>query len=312
ATQLVNLGTVENRGFEVTINSRNISGPLTWDMGINFSRNRNKVLSLPNGNDVFYGAAPGHMVGIGDTHVLREGQPVGTFFGWIYDGVYQEGDEMIADGGPQPGDEKFRDIDGTQDADGNLTGEPDGTINNNDRTIIGDPNPDFIWGLNNTFKYKGFDLNVFFQGSQGNDIANFTLFELDLMAGLNNATTAALDRWTPTNTDTDVPRAAPRTRRLSTRWIQDGSYIRLKNIALGYNFPASVLDRLNIERLRVYVSAQNILTFTDYEGYDPEVNYRSDPAADGVNNRDSNRNLGLDYGSYPNAKAYTIGLNVTF
>ncbi len=305
STQLVNLGTIENRGIELTLNSRNIDGPFTWDMGINVSRNRNKVLSLPDGNDVFYGAAPGHMVGIGDTHVLREGQPVGTFFGWIYDGVYQEGDEMIADDGPQPGDEKFRDVDG-RDAEGNFTGEPDGMVTNDDRVVIGDPNPDLIWGLNNTFKYKGFDLNIFFQASQGNDIASFTLFELDLMAGLNNATTQALDRWTPTNIETDVPRAAPRTRRLSTRWIRDGSYVRLKNLALGYNFPSGILERLSIERLRVYVSAQNILTFTDYEGYDPEVNYRTN------GNRDSNRNLGLDYGSYPNAKSYTVGLNLTF
>ena len=308
ATQLVNLGTVENKGLEVTINSRNIAGPFTWDMGINFSRNRNKVVSLPDGNDVFYRAGPGHMVGLGDTHVLREGQPVGTFFGWIYDGVYQESDDLVEDEGPQPGDEKFRDIDGTQDAEGNLTGTPDGAITNDDRTIIGDPNPDFIWGLNNTFKWKGFDLNVFFQASQGNDILSFTLFELDLMAGLNNATTAALDRWTPTNTNTDVPRAAPRTRRNSTRWVRDGSYVRLKNLALGYNFTSGLLERLRIERLRVYVSAQNILTFTDYEGYDPEVNYRSTSN----NNTDSNRNLGLDYGSYPNAKSYTVGLNVTF
>ena len=308
ATQLVNLGTVENRGVEVTINSRNITGPFTWDMGVNFSRNRNKVVSLPDGNDVFYRASPGHMVGIGDTHVLREGQPVGTFFGWIYEGVYQESDDLAEDEGPQPGDEKFRDLDGTQDADGNLTGTPDGMITNDDRTIIGDPNPDFIWGLNNTFKWKGFDLNVFFQGSQGNDILSFTLFELDLMAGLNNATTVALDRWTPTNTNTNVPRAAPRTRRNSSRWVRDGSYVRLKNLALGYNFSSGLLERLSIERLRVYVSAQNILTFTDYEGYDPEVNYRSG----GGNDTDSNRNLGLDYGSYPNAKSYTVGLNVTF
>ena len=306
STQLVNLGTVENQGVEVTINSRNLTGPLTWDMGINFSRNRNQVVSLPNGDDLFYSASPGHMVGIGDTHVLREGQPVGTFFGWIYDGVYQASDGLVEGEGPQPGDEKFRDIDGTQDADGNLTGEPDGAITNDDRTIIGDPNPDFIWGLNNTFKWKGFDLNVFFQASQGNDIVSFTLLELDLMAGLNNATTVALDRWTPTNTDTDVPRAAPRTRRLSSRWVRDGSYVRLKNLALGYNLPASVLDRLSIERIRVYVSAQNILTFTDYDGYDPEVNYQSE------GDTNSNRNLGLDYGSYPNAKSYTVGLNITF
>jgi TonB-dependent starch-binding outer membrane protein SusC len=112
-----------------------------------------------------------------------------------------------------------------------------------------------------TFRWKNFDLNIFFQGSQGNDILSYTLLELDLMSGINNATTEALNRWTPTNTNTDVPRAFNgRTRRVSTRFIQDGSFVRLKNLALGYNLPATALEKLNLSRLRVYVSAQNILT----------------------------------------------------
>jgi len=117
----------------------------------------------------------------------------------------------------------------------------------------------------------------------------------------------ALNRWTPTNTNTDVPKAAVgRTRRVSTRWVKDGSFVRMKNLAIGYNFPKPVLEKLKISKLRIYASAQNILTFTKYKGYDPEVNYSSD------GNTDSNRNLGLDYGSYPNAKSYTIGLNLGF
>ena len=152
-----------------------------------------------------------------------------------------------------------------------------------------------------------FDLNIFFQGSQGNDLLSYTLMELNLLNTINNATTVALDRWTPENTDTNVPKAATgRTRRVSTRWIYDGSFIRLKNLALGYTLPATVLDRMRINKFRIYVSAQNILTITEYEGYDPEVNYRSESTTD------SNRNLGLDYGSYPNAKSYTIGLNIGF
>ena len=307
-TQLRNLGTVENKGWEVTLNSRNITGPFSWDMGINFSLNRNQVLELPNGEEIIYRSGPGHLVGLGDTQILREGAPVGSFYGWIYDGVYQEGDDFLEDGGfeQEAGGEKYRDINGTRDDDGNLTGEPDGRLNNDDRAIIGDPNPDFIWGLNNTFRWKGFDLNVFFQASQGNDILSFSLLELDLLAGLNNATTAALDRWTPTNTDTDVPKAGVRARRVSTRWVRDGSFVRLKNLALGYNLPTGLLDRLTLEKVRVYVSAQNILTFTNYEGYDPEVNYRTGGGQNG------NRNLGLDYASYPNAKSYTVGLNITF
>ncbi|KAA5544972.1 SusC/RagA family TonB-linked outer membrane protein [Adhaeribacter rhizoryzae] len=307
--QLQNIGSVENKGFEFTLNSRNLVGEFQWSSDINISRNRNKVLELPGGNELQYSAAPGHLVGLGNTHVLREGYPVGTIFGWIYDGVYQEGDEFLAGGGFErmAGGEKFRDINGKRDAQGNLTGEPDGVLNSDDRTIIGNPHPKFIWGFNNDFSYKGFDLNIFFQGSQGNDILSYTLMELNLLSGINNATTDALKRWTPTNTNTDIPKAASgRTRRVSTRWVMDGSYARLKNVALGYNLLDSITNSLKMSKLRVYISAQNIWTITKYKGYDPEVNYMSEGATN------SNRNLGLDYGSYPNAKSYTVGINIGF
>jgi len=308
-TQLKNIGEVENKGFEFTLNSRNLTGAFKWNMDINISTNKNKILSLPDGNDIQYGSGPGHMVGLGSTQILREGHPVGSFFGWIYDGVYQEGDDFLPGGGFEQyaGGEKFRDINGTRDAAGELTGQPDNQLNSDDRTIIGNPHPDFIWGWNNDFQWKNFDLNLFFQGSQGNDILSYTLMELDLLAGINNATTNALDRWTPTNTNTDVPKAVTgRTRRVSTRWIYDGSFARLKNVALGYNLPTSLLDRWKINKFRIYVSAQNVLTLTKYEGYDPEVNYQSGGSTNG------NRNLGLDYGSYPNVKSYTVGLNIGF
>lgn len=307
-SQLKNIGEVENKGIELTLSTRNIDRELKWNMDVNFAANRNKVLSLPGGNDIQYGSGPGHLVGLGNTQILREGQPVGTFFGWIYDGVYQEGDDFVPGGGFEQvaGGEKFRDIDG-RNAEGELTGAPDGLLNANDQTIIGNPHPDFIWGWNNELKFKNFDLNIFFQGTQGNDILSYTLMELNLLSGINNATTEALNRWTPTNTNTDVPKASVgRTRRVSTRWIYDGSFVRLKNLSLGYNLPATALERLKINKLRLYVSAQNILTLTNYEGYDPEVNYRSEGTTD------SNRNLGLDYGSYPNAKSYTVGLNIGF
>lgn len=310
SNQLKNIGSVENKGFELTVNTRNLVGEFKWNTDINFSLNRNKVLSLPNGTDILYASGPGHLVGLGQTQILREGQPVGSFYGWIYDGVYQEGDSFIPGGGFETaaGGEKFRDIDGKKDANGQLTGEADGMLNSDDRTIIGNPHPKFIWGLTNDFSWKGIDLNIFFQASQGNDMLNYTLMELNLLSGINNATTDALNRWTPTNTNTNVPKAmAGRTRRVSTRWVEDGSFVRLKNISLGYNIPKSVVDKLHISKLRIYASAQNILTFTKYKGFDPEVNYSSDD-----NSTNSNRNLGLDYGSYPNAKSYTIGLNVGF
>lgn len=307
-SQIRNIGKVENKGFEAMVSSRNFTGRFQWKMDVNFSTNKNEILELPDGNDIQYGSGPGHMVGLGNTQILREGYAVGTYWGWIYDGVYQEGDTFIPGGGfeQDAGGEKFRDING-RNAEGELTGEADGVLNNDDRTIVGNPHPDFIWGWNNEFKWKNFDLNVFIQGSQGNDILSYTLMELDLLAGNNNATTNALNRWTPQNTNTDVPKAAlGRSRRVSTRWIYDGSYIRLKNLSLGYNLPSSVLRNLKLTKLRIYVSAQNILTLTDYPGYDPEVNYNTGGNAGG------NRNVGLDYGSYPNATSYTLGVNIGF
>lgn len=306
-TQLQNIGKVENKGFEFTVTSINTTGSFKWKTDFNVSVNRNKVLELPGGNDILYGSNPSHLVGLGQTQILREGYPVGSFFGWIYDGVYQDGDTFTPGSGFElaAGGEKFRDISGEKDANGVLTGNPDGILNSDDRTIIGNPQPKFTWGFNNDFQYRNFDLNIFFQGVQGNDILSYTLLELETLSGPINSTKIALDRWTTENTNTDVPsRILTRTRRVTSRWVYDGSFARLKNFALGYSVPAASLTRLGMQRLRVYVSAQNIFTFTEYRGFDPEVNYRSESGTD------SNRNLGLDYGSYPNAKSYTVGLNI--
>jgi TonB-linked SusC/RagA family outer membrane protein len=309
SSQLQNLGKVENKGLEFTLNTVNTTGAFKWNTGFNVSFNRNKVLELPDGNDILYGSGPGHLIGLGQTQILRVGEPVGSFYGWIYDGVYQEGDDFLPGGGFEQvaGGEKFRDINGVKDANGRLTGVSDGTLNSDDRTVIGNGQPKFIWGLNNDFSFKGFDLNIFFQGSQGNKILSYTLLEIETLSGSNNSTTRALDRWTPSNTNTDVPkRTLSRTQRVSTRWIYDGSYARLKNISLGYTFPTALSEKISVSKLKVYVSAQNILTFTDYKGFDPEVNYNSSGSTN------SNRNLGLDYASYPNAKSVTVGLNISF
>ena len=298
-TQLKNIGKVENKGIEIGLNAKVLTGKFAWNVDLNVSANRNKVLELPDNNDIQYGAGPGHMVGLGNTNILRVGEPVGSFYGWVYDGVYQAGDKFLPGAGFETiaGGEKFRDLN-----------SGDGKLDANDRQIVGNPNPDFIWGFNSDFKYKNFDLNVFFQGSQGNSLLSFTLLEIESMASPYNSTLRALNRWTPTNTNTDIPvRAVSRTQRVSSRWVYDGSYARLKNIAIGYNFISDKLKKANISKIRIYASAQNILTFTKYPGYDPEVNYNS-----AGNGTAANRNLGLDYGSYPNAKSYTVGLNIGF
>ncbi len=247
-----NIGSVENKGFEFTLSTVNIEKELNWKTDFNISFNRNNVLELPDGNDILYAANPGHMVGFGDTHVLREGEPVGVFYGYTYEGVYQEGDTFLPGAGFEQaaGGEKYKDL------------SENGTLGNEDRSIIGNPHPDFIWGMNNALKYKNFDLNFFIQGSQGNDVYSFTLMELELMGGVANSTTRALDRWTPTNTNTDVPRAnSGRARISSTRWVEDGSYVRMKNISLGYQVPKFHLRRLGLASARIYVSGQNLQSF---------------------------------------------------
>lgn len=296
-TSLQNIGSVRNKGWEFSVATVNTNKALKWNTDFNISFNRNKILEL-SGSDLLYSTVPGQLLS-SDSQILRKGEVVGAFFGWIADGVYQQGDNFSAEPNKKPGNIKYRDVTG-RDANGKLDGKPNGIVNSDDRVIIGNPNPDFIFGLNNDFKYKNFDLNIFFQGSIGNDMMNYTRMELDWMAGKSNATKDALNRWTPTNTNTDIPMASGANKaEVSTRWVEDGSYIRFKNLALGYNVQGSVLQRLNISKLRFYVSAQNLMTITKYSGYDPEVSFR-----------DSNTNIGLDYGSYPNVKSFTIGVNI--
>ncbi len=297
STLLKNIGAIENKGLEFSLTTVNLDRKLKWTTDFNFSLPKNKILSLPDGEDIYLSQAPGHMVGISNTAILREGESVGQFYGYIYDGVYQEGDTFIPGSGFEQGagGEKFRDL------------NDDGKLDSQDRTIIGDPNPDYLWGLNNTFEYKGFDFNFFLQASHGNDIFSFTLCELETMSGYYNKTTRALDRWTPTNTDTDVPKASgSRSQRSSSRFIYDGSFIKLKNISLGYKLPKDMISPLGISLARIYFSAQNLLTFTDYPGFDPEVNWRN------YSNYTGNVNLGYDYGSYPSSKSFTIGVQVRF
>lgn len=298
SSRLSNIGKVGNKGIEIGISTRNIStDKFKWTTDFNISTNKNEILELPNNNqDIRYGSGPGHMVGIGDTQILKVGEPIGAFYGYVYDGVLQSDSEALVGNFEQTaGGEKFKDLDG------------DGKITPNDRTIIGNPTPKFIWGLNNSFSYGDFDLNLFFQGSQGNDIYSYTLMELDLMGGYNNATTNALNRWTPTNTNTNVPIARSRGRVSSSRFVYDGSYMRLKNVAFGYSLPKEVLSTIKLSSVRFTLSAQNLFTITDYPGMDPEVNYRSFNTTS-----ETNMNAGLDYASYPNVKSYTIGLKVGF
>jgi len=293
STQLQNIGEIENKGFEFSAGVNILNKKLNWSSNANLSINRNKILKLVDndaeGNAIYYGTCPLEGASGLKTQILKEGEAVGTFYGLLYDGVLQEGETPLTNG-EGTGGEKFKDISG------------DGILNDADRTIIGNPHPDFIWGWNNKLSYRNFDLNIFIQGSQGGQMIDYTRMELGIMNGRSNCTSDVLNRWTPTNTNTDIPRAnIKRGAVFSDRWVEDASYIRLKNISLGYTFNESLIRTIKFRSARIYVSAQNIFTITGYKGVDPEVSYRS-----------SNMNIGLDYASYPNNKSITVGVNLGF
>ncbi len=294
SSAIKNLGKVENKGIELSISSRNIDGAFKWNTDLNFALNRNKVLDIGGAPQIFAGNVANIGQGL-NSGIIRVGEPLGSFFGYVTNGLYQTTDELTALTDPQarkPGDRKYLDLNG------------DKKIDDNDRTIIGLAQPKFIGGFSNTFSYKGVELTAFFQGVYGNNILNANRYELEYLNATTNQDRDVLNRWTPTNTNTDIPRASTTrpANRVSTRQIEDGSYLRLKNIQLAYNLPASVLKTLKIQSIRVYATAQNYLTWTSYSGYDPEVNRFG---------QDS-RSQGFDYASYPAAKTILFGLNVGF
>lgn len=282
-SQLQNIGRLENRGFEFALNSRNLVGEFTWSTNLNFSRNINQITDLD-----------GQVIEGGFLNRAVEGEPIGVFFGPEYAGV-----------DPANGDALY--YLNTVDAEGNRSRETTNNINLAERVVIGDPNPDFIGGVTNDFSYKGFNLSVFFQGVFGNQIYNgggkFQSANADFF---DNQSRDQLRRWQNPGDITDVPQA-----RLfgangtgeSSRYLQDGSYVRLKTVTFSYDFQSGLLERINLSNLRLYVTGQNLLTFTDYTGWDPEVN--TDYLA-------GNISQGNDFYSAPQARSVIVGINVGF
>jgi TonB-dependent starch-binding outer membrane protein SusC len=283
-----NVGSIENQGLEFSLGFTPIKTKgVTWDATLNISRNTNKVTSL--------GGAPKFAAGFGNW--VEEGYSLGTFRGYRYDGIFQNADEVAASlqrTTAKPGDVRYGDVDGN------------GVFNSNDQEILGNALPSFTGGFDNTVTFGGFDFRMFFQFSQGNTILNYTRFFSEGMNGVFGQTQGVLNRWTPTNTNTNVPRAVwgdPNgNRRVSNRFLEDGSYIRLKTVSLGYNVPKTVVKKLRLEKLRVYVQGANLWTATNYSGLDPEVN------TFGV----SNIALGTDFLTFPQPRTYTVGLNIGF
>jgi len=282
---LQNAGSLENKGIEFQISTKNIvEGDFKWNTDFNISHNQNKVLDIV-GNIIHSGAISPS----GDdfnTAVVQEGKPLGSFFGKISEGV-----------DPATGNIKFMQ---TADGSGDSVG------------IIGNANPKFIYGFTNTFTYKNFSLDIFLQGVYGNQIFNTTRILTESMVLTMNQSATVLDRWKNPGDITDMPRITPTdwtNSNPSTRYLESGTYLRVKAVTLGYTFDSEALSKLKISHFLVYFTAENLLTFTKYSGFDPEVSAFSSNSQTTTN---QNTAPGVDYGMYPQSRDFVLGLKISF
>jgi TonB-linked SusC/RagA family outer membrane protein len=298
----VNLGEMQNQGIDFSISSRNLVGKFVWTTSLNLSTYQNKVTDIQ-------GLSAEGKVQFDFFTVTKTiaGQPIGQFFGYKTDGIFRDLVDLaksprqfgrrIGEVGNALGDVKFVDV------------NEDGKVDEKDLTFIGSPHPDFTFGLTNTFSYGGFDMSIFLQGSKGTSIFNFVRRNTEGMDKLyTNQLRTVLDRWTPesTNTTSNVPRLLPGSDNpnlsISDRFIEDGSYLRVQNVSIGYTLPTNLLTRVSVARLRVYATVQNLKTFTNYSGYDPEIGAYNQRAL----------LMNIDNGRYPQPRTFTFGLNLEF
>ncbi|MDB5264279.1 MAG: SusC/RagA family TonB-linked outer membrane protein [Adhaeribacter sp.] len=280
ASTISNIGKIRNSGIELGLNTTVIDNAFKWDLNFNFSKNKSEVIELAGGSDVFGVNIPQPLAVA--VNLVRVGQPVGVFYGYLEDGLDEKG--AI----------KYKDIDGVPG------------ITSSDRTIIGDPNPDFLYNFSSRMAYKNFELNFDFQGVQGNDIFNVNLSAVgnSFYWGENQLKEFYNNHWSTTNPDPNAkyPKVSAKTLySASDRYIEDDSFLKLRNIQLAYNLTVANFGVAWVKNLQVYVSGQNLLTFTKYSWYDPEINTR------GGSNSIS---LGIDNNGYPNAKMYTFGVRL--
>ena len=281
SSAIQNVGEIENRGLEFQLNTINYSNEnFTWRTSANLSFNRNEAKDI-----VGQVITQGPVASRGNVSLIREGEPLGTFYGYVWGGV-----------DPATGNVYYI----------NQEGESTFTPTADDRRIIGDPNPDFIYSLGNTFTYKEFGLDIFLQGSQGNDIFNATKLQMESMIDSKNQLASVLNRWRQPGDITDIPRVntegSTDNSRLSNRYVEDGSYLRFKAVTFSYNFKQNALDKLHLNALKFYVTGENLITLTDYSGFDPQVNaFGGDNAVQGV-----------DFGTYPQTRNVIFGMNVRF
>lgn len=289
---LTNVGSVANKGWEFSLGGTPVATKnVQWNINYSINFNRNKILTLDGMSDTLINTGNVDMPGLVGSYVQMVGQPMGTFLGYRYAGVWkQEEVSTAAMYGAKPGDAKYVDID------------RNGVIDKDDIGIIGNAQPKFTYGINNTFRFRNFDLNIFFQGVYGNDIYNQNRVRRESYEGGGAFPTSPViaQHWTPEH-QTDVPAFSGTEYVNSSRWVEDGSYLRLKNLTLGYSLPDKVLRKMHLSQLRIYVSATNLWTVTDYSGYDPEASMGMDAYG-----------AGIDRGIYPSAKSWVVGLDITF
>lgn len=301
ASVLQNIAEMRNNGFEMQVGYNERKGEFKWNASGNLSIIRNKVLKLaPSVQGIEAGADQD----FGTYNITRTevGQPIQSFYGWIIEGIFQSAAEVTAapfqKAATAAGDLRFKDV------------NKDGVVDEKDRVFLGSYLPKLTYALNLGANYKSFDISFFFQGVSGNKIFNASRIISEGMVRLFNSSTEVLKAWTPTNTNTDVPRAISgdpnQNARPSARWIEDGSFLRLKNMMIGYNVPAATLQRVTnnvVQNFRIYVSSQNLFTITDYKGFDPEVGNRTPGAS---------LTYGIDYSVYPQPRSFQVGIQVGF
>jgi hypothetical protein len=296
-----NVGSMENGGFEFQLGFNDREGDFKWNATANASFVTNEVTRLAEGVTNIEAGSDADYGGNSITNTAV-GSPVQSFFGWEVEGIFQNASEVTKHAtqaaATAPGDLMFKDQNG------------DGTINGADRVFMGSFIPKMSYAFTLGANYKNFDGNIFFQGVQGNEVYNATRVITEGMIRFFNAGTAVLNAWTPTNTNTNIPRAISSdpngNARTSTRFVEDGSFLRLKNLMFGYNVPLKSLQSTTkgaVKNLRLYVSAQNILTFTKYTGFDPEVGNRTP---------NSSLTSGIDFAVYPQPKSFKVGIQAGF
>ena len=296
STQMVNAGKIRNQGVELVLGGTPIQTKnFEWTTNLTYAANRSEVLALNEGVDEMILGGAG-MPGFTDAVRLEVGQPIGLVKGFRYDGVWKSNEKILAGAyGVTPGSPKYFDKDNN------------GMIDSNDMVIIAKTLPDFTYSWSNNFRYKDLFLNMLIVGVQGNDVVN--LGKRMLEGSSDSTGRNLLKRWTPENENTSIPgHDALGSQRNSSQWVEDGSYIRVKNITLGYNLPARFLKKIKIDAVKVYVTGTNLFTFTKYTGFDPEANNASSIAS----GNNSGPFTGFDLASYPSQKQYTIGLDITF